>query len=378
MFSVHQLSVRARIVLTILIGICSLPTANAQTRTVQERPNIWNPQISTGIVFLGGYSTADEHDHEGAHGLESGFQLQEIELRVESNVDPFFRGIVSLAGHMHEGVMEVGFEEAFLSTIAIPDLTLRAGKFLLNFGKSNLRHTHARHYLSAPMPTTALTGADHLLGIGVSLDYLMPLPFYTELNLQAVRPGWETGHSEDSDGHAHGGGGDPLDLTYVTHLKTLFDLGDTTTLELGGSYMANQDDHGHLQSVWGVDMTMKWVPLQRARYETIDWTTEYISSHRHGVQGDGLYTSIRRQTAQQWWMQLRGGVLGLTRETDTRRYRGETLLAFAPSERSAVRLQYALETQAHSDTTADEHHDLVHEVFLQFIVSMGTHPAHAY
>ena len=160
--------------------------------------------------------------------------------------------------------MEVGFEEAFLSTLAIPDLTIRAGKFLLNFGKSNLRHTHARHYLTAPMPTQALTGADHLLGVGVSLDYLLPLPFFTELNLQAVRPAWETGHTDDPGGHAHGSDEDPLDLTYVTHLKTLVDLSDTTTLELGGSYMGNQDDHGHLESTWGVDMTLKWVPLEHS------------------------------------------------------------------------------------------------------------------
>jgi len=369
-----------RIVIAMLVGIFSISSGYAQTpTTVQKNPNTWNPRISAGIVFLGGYSTAEDHGGEGNHGVESGFQLQEIDVRLESNVDPFFRGTISLAGHMHEGNMELGFEEAFISTTALPDVTLRAGKFLLNFGKSNLRHTHARHYLTAPMPIQALTGADHLLGIGVSVDYLAPFPFFTELNLQAVRPSWGGGHAgegEESSEHAHG---DPLDLSYLAHLKTLFDLSDTTTLEFGGSYLGNQDHDGHLESVWALDLTLKWVSLERARYESMDWTTEYISAHRDGVKGDGLYTSLRRQTGQRWWMQVRGAVLGLTRETESRRYRGEGILAYAPSERSVVRLQYAVETLGHDETSHDGHHaEFVQEVFLQVIVTLGAHPAHAY
>ena len=143
--------------------------------------------------------------------------------------------------------------------------------------------------------------------------------------------------------------------------------------------MGKKDDHGHMESIWGADLTLKWVSLERARYESMDWTTEYFSAHTDGTKGDGLYTSIRRQTSQQWWMQARGAILGLTRETESRRYRAEALLAFAPSERSAIRLQYGLETLAEEETGHDHGHtELVHEVFIQFIISMGAHPAHAY
>ena len=78
-------------------------------------------------------------------------------------------------------------------------------------------------------------------------------------------------------------------------------------------------------------------------------------------------------------MQVRGAVLGLTRETDSRRYRGEGILAYAPSERSALRLQYAIETLGRHDTSDDAHSgEFVQEIFLQLIVSLGAHPAHAY
>lgn len=168
-------------------------------------PSIRNPQISAGTVFLGGYSTQNtdhsdetEDEHAAHSGLQTGLQVQEIEIRFMSNVDPFFRLELGLTGHTHEGVMELGFEEAFLTTIAIPDLTLRAGQFMMNFGKANLMHVHARHFIEAPLLLTELLGSEHLIGTGVSADYLAPLPFFTELNLQAVKANWKSG------AHAHG------------------------------------------------------------------------------------------------------------------------------------------------------------------------------
>ena len=46
------------------------------------------------------------------------------------------------------------------------------------------------------------------------------------------------------------------------------------------------------------------------------------------------------------------------------------VVGFVPSEFTAFRLQYAAE--------APEAGDIVHEVFLQAVVSIGSHPAHAY
>ena len=59
-------------------------------------------------------------------------------------------------------------------------------------------------------------------------------------------------------------------------------------------------------------------------------------------------------------------------------------MAFNPSERSSIRLQYGLEgalEDEHDEVgggTHEHHESIIHEVFLQFIVSIGTHPAHAY
>jgi hypothetical protein len=71
-------------------------------------------------------------------------------------------------------------------------------------------------------------------------------------------------------------------------------------------------------------------------------------------------------------VQARGAVLGLPAGDDPRTYRGEALVAFIPSEFSALRLQYALEREAEPAA------DYIHELFAQVVFSIGPHPAHAY
>ncbi|MCA9539123.1 MAG: hypothetical protein KC620_09580, partial [Myxococcales bacterium] len=65
------------------------------------------------------------------------------------------------------------------------------------------------------------------------------------------------------------------DLAYVGHLKTLFDLSASSTLELGGSYVGGRNGFGRWTHVIAGDMTLKWRPITAERYTSVDWTTEY-------------------------------------------------------------------------------------------------------
>jgi hypothetical protein len=350
-----------------------------------------NPDISANMALLGGY-TSREGNISIAGALETGLTLQETELRLSANADPYFRYDVALTGHSHDGTMEVAFEEAFVSTLAIPGIILRAGKFLVNFGKANLQHIHSRRFIDAPRPLGHVFGADHLLGTGVSIDYLAPLPFFTELNMQAVQPHWnydshahERAHEEEESEHSP----DPDKLlSYGLHLKTFFDLTDSISLELGASGLFNRTAEMAFQRAWGLDLTLKWVPVDASRYRSLEWLTEYMASGHKAPAKDGLYTGVRYQTAQRWWFQVRGALLDIRPEGATRTLRGDAMISFTPSERTAIRLQYAYEnpTEANQDAHAG-HHDHqnqaaqgeeAHEIFLQLVVSIGPHPAHAY
>lgn len=341
--------------------------------------NLMNPAISVAGITLGGATSRSENAVEGTpDDLPTGISLQEVELRASAIVDPFLRADVSLSG----SVEEVGFEEAYITTLGIPRLTVRAGQMRAALGRHNLLHTHAFPFITAPLPWRALIGPEGLTDAGVSAELLLPLPFYGEITGQLFQGDWASLQGEIAD--------DPLtavdesvpdrrkdrDLGYVAHLKTLFDLSESTTLELGTSYAGGRNGYAGLTTLLGGDVTLKWRPLNAERYTGIDWTTEYVWSDRDAAPVDrkrgGGYSALRFQFAQQWWLQARGAVLGVPEAESRRIWRGEALAAFVPSEFSTLRLQYALERREQSPERP------VQELFLQAIFSIGPHPAHAY
>jgi len=356
------------------------PSSGAAERSSSSggTSNVFNPAISATLSLLaGGTSRTGDVDPEATGELTSGPTLQEAELRLSAIVDPYFRADITIAGNEHE----IGIEEAYLSTLEIPRVTIRAGKMFANFGRHNILHTHAFPFLTAPQPWRVLLGPEGFKDPGISADVLLPLPFYAEINAQAFVGGWEPFAGSIPD--------DPVtpedesvpdlrrneDLVYLGHLKTLFEIGDSSTLELGGSYAGGRNGFGDLSQIAGADMTLKWRPLDAERYTGLEWTTEYVYLKRPGDLSNGRtgggYTSLRYQFHQRWWVQGRASALGFPSAADEQDFRAEALMAFVPSEFSGLRLQYAFET---GDRLADP----VHEVFLQAIVSIGPHPAHGY
>lgn len=361
------------------------PTAAAEQPSPTPAPstsarglsNTMNPAISAVGLLLGGASTADEPDGERGE-LETGIAIQEVELRLSSIVDPYFRADLTLAASQEE----IGFEEVYLSTLELPQVTVRAGQFRADLGRHNALHTHAFPFLTAPLPWRVLLGAEGLSDPGVSADVLLPLPFFAEFHAQVFRGEWLpfAGHIDDDPATAADDAEPdrrrPEDFVYLGRLQTLLELGAATTLQLGASYAAGRNGFGRRSDIVGADMTVKWRPLEAERYRGLEWQSEYLWVHRAGAPWDdtrgGAYSGLRAQFAQRFWLQARGAVLGLPEDDTPRSYRGEGLVAYVPSEFSALRLQYAYETSESRST------DPVHELFLQAIFSIGPHPPHDY
>ena len=342
-------------------------------RTARGLSNYFNPALTaTGLVLVGGATRSEEQEYQGRGDLLTGIHLQAVGLRFTSIVDPFFRADLAIGAHHGE----IHYEEAFLTTLEIPRMALRIGQFYAELGRHNNLHAHAFPFLTAPLPWRGLFGGHGLTDIGLSADILLPLPFFAEINAQVFRGEWgifEGGVERDgvvTDLRER------EDFAYVGHLKTLFDFSDSTTIQLGATYMTGRNGHGEYTNVIMGDVTLKWRPTEAERYTGIEWTTEYAWMDRDGAESDpelgGGYTSLRYQFGQQWWLQARGSVLGLPKGQEGRTWRGEALAAYVFSPFSTLRLQYAFETMAESD---DDH---IHEVFAQMNFSVGPHPAHAY
>jgi hypothetical protein len=362
------------------------PTANTEaggsaSASSRGLSNVMNPAISANGLLLGGWTSRDGADAMDERGdLETGPSIQELEIALSAIVDPYFRADIVVAGVPAEA--EIGFEEAYVTTLEIPQLNVRAGLFKAALGRHNLLHTHAFPFLTGPLPWRAFLGPEGLADAGLSLDLLVPFPFYVEVTSQVFAGEWGpfTGGIEDDPMTAVDesvpDARNPEDFAYVEHLKTLFDLSTSTTLEIGGSYLGGRNGWRGLTSLVGADVTVKWRPVDAERYQGLDWQSEWVWIDRERAPGErpvgGAYSHLRYHVDQRWWAQVRGAVLGVPDGGQDRVLRGEALAAFVPSEFSALRLQYGIER---SDAPGAS---FTHDAFFQMVFSIGPHPAHAY
>ena len=322
----------------------------------------FNPAISSNGLFIAAYDSEDG-DGEGepdahAHGPgnDTGMRVQELELQLSAFVDPYLKADLIFAVPGGEGFE---LEEGYLTSQGLP-VTLKMGRFRAEFGRHNLLHAHQFPFLDAPLAHDRLLGDTGLVDTGISASLLLPVPWFAEASAQLLN-----GDAElfDSD---HG-----EDLVYLGHLKNFWDLSDVITLELGASAATGANAADEQTSVFGGDLTFKW-RAARTRNRSLVWQSEYLYA-RHD-KGDvrrregGLYTLAQFQVAPRWWIQGRYDLFGVPEEDD-RESRISGLLAFVPSEFSAVRLQYSL---------LDEEGESAHNVLAQLNYTIGSHPAHRY
>ena len=113
------------------------------------------------------------------------FGVREVELAVQSVVDPYFRGDVFLGISDAE---KISIEQAFLTTTSLPnELELKIGRFLMPFGKENTTHRHDLHTIEYPYVIQTFLSDDGLKGTGLwGSRVFSPFGFYQELQVTAV------------------------------------------------------------------------------------------------------------------------------------------------------------------------------------------------
>lgn len=277
--------------------------ATNQASSVKQPADAWNPaspaQVRTGSAYMDlglvatfavGSSTAS--DIEGGTQLgghdptQQGFTMQGLELSLSGAVDPYFRGNANVLFQVDssgESIVEV--EEAWLETVALPGgLQLRAGQIMTEFGRHNPTHVHAWAFVDAPLVTGRFFGPDGLRNLGVRLSWLVPTPFFSELQLSVQNSHGETAHSFRSAGivgmredaapfayrqaeHDRGVHG-AEDLLYVPRYAVSFDPSDTQVLLLGasaafGPNSSGSEGAGTRTEIYGIDATWKWKPINQ-------------------------------------------------------------------------------------------------------------------
>ena len=295
-----------------------------------------NPNIGANFLM-----TAQRNTSKTANGIS----FEEAEFSFKSDVDPYLiANMVFSVSPRSDNPNEFGIdpEEVYVDTTFIPKLTLRAGKFYGFFGRHNFLHTHAFPFIDAPLINQALLG-DAINGTGLSAFILLPTSFFSELTLQ----GYEN-------------------FKTLAHLRTLAEINDDSTLELGVS--------GVSQWAWGVDVTYKHRPTDRGQGMRFNLAGEWMSGrldgystvlNANGTPTQGFAAYAQWEFFARTYLQYR---FDDVKSNQTNRQ--SVLLAYSPSEFSVFRMQY--------DQTRAPDAQLEHRVIAQLNVTIGAHPAHDY
>ncbi|MFQ5414593.1 MAG: hypothetical protein ACE5E6_09070 [Phycisphaerae bacterium] len=350
-------------------------------------PNALNPEIT---VFIDAGASVSSR---GSNNALNRFNLREVEIDLRSAVSPSADGvlIIAIGEEIDQDVFgdvtidtAVDVEEGYINFHSLPhDLSLKVGKFRNVFGRNNLLHTHDLPQVTRPLAVDAFLGPEGLMTTGASLSWLVPNPWdkYIEATLDVV--------------NADGGDESPIladpnaeNPAIVAHVKFFDDVGDTASLELGGTYLFGRAsaDADSDANVFGFDLTYHWVDPDPSRFKSIllqgeaFWAANDVDRGFAGIRRDhtfGVYGFAQYQLHRDWYVGLRGDYTEFP--GDAHRGAGDADVAFSPyitwyiNEFLRVRLEYQRRRFEMFGRSGDED-----AVFLQFTSVIGAHPPHPY
>ena len=333
-----------------------------------------------------------------------GFNLGESELTLAANIDPQFNGKLTFSLAADNSV---SVEEAFIATSAMSNgLNLRAGRFLSGLGYLNGQHAHTWDFVDAPLAYQAFLGGQYKAD-GVQARWLAPTERFLEVGVEldngAAFPG--------TDRNKNGIGAS----TVFAHLGD--DIGESASWRAGLSYLRSAaldrsyDDLNALNQAvtnafsgtthtWVVDGVYKWAPGGNGTQRNFKLQGEYFRRKELGALASGSDSGDFSSTQSGWYAQavvqfmpswriglrhdhLNSGtpVIGLVnagtlsvndfqRLANYQPKRNTLMVDYSPSEFSRLRLQFA------RDQSRPEASDT--QIYLQYIMSLGAHGAHAF
>jgi len=384
-----------------------LPLA-AQAEEPVARPRAgFNPDIS---LILSGTAAHLSNDPDAYAipgfplGAETspgprGLSLGESELVMSANVDDLFYGQFTAVLSPEN---EVEVEEAFVQTLGLPaGLMLRAGRFFSGIGYLNDQHPHAWDFADTALSHRALL-ANQYGDDGVRLSWVAPADLFIELGGE-----WLRGANFPAGGAGNDGQG-----VVTAFARVGGDVGVSHAWRAGLSLLRAQaegresgavdtapDAFRGASRVAIADVVWKWAPQGNAKERNFKLQAEYLWREEHGlftadvngVNGapvtdalqstqSGWYVQGVYQFMPQWraglrYDQLRSHDLAAGANAalfDAQGHvprRASVMLDWSRSEFSRLRLQVTRDRSAPDSGS---------EVFLQYVMNLGAHGAHAF
>jgi hypothetical protein len=381
----------------------AIPTP-AESRQPTAAANAFNPEVS--LILQGQYKNAKDVPGRSITGFvpgaasvnTRGFSVDETELVLAANVDPYWRGQAIVA--MADG--QANIEEAWFQSLAIGEgVGLKVGRFRSGIGYLNEQHPHMWDFADAPLMYQAMfgDGASYVQD-GVQLKWLAPTSLFVELGSEVGRganfPGTDRNNNGTGGGALYVHLGDDVGVSNswragVSWLKTRASQRSSAFPQVGGGSadgMFTGDS-----TTWLVDFIWKWAPNGNSAHQNFKFQSEYFVREEQGsltaMSGDSSYKTNQSgwyaQGVYQFTPQWRAGLRYEQLDSGTRDFginaanlvvdnyrpkKASAMVDFSWSEFSRVRLQLAQDKSMSGITD--------NQLILQYVMSLGAHGAHKF
>ena len=253
-----------------------------------------NPEISVIPRFLIESNDGEKLSQGKREFSQPDFQFQELELAIQSYLNPFSRAdvILTIPGPDIEGG-KLGIEELYATVFrGLPlDLNLRFGKYRVEYGKLNMVHPHAWPFITQPLSQARFLGEEGLNDLGISASVLLPTgDVYSKLTVDLLRGGAIASAAGISDTS----GSKPF-YANSARLMGFFTLTDESDLEVGLSTLTGIHDPYNRDRFWYLNADFKY-KYRPSMYTSLVLQGEYLYNTRPAAQNrDVRAVSERRR-----------------------------------------------------------------------------------
>jgi len=381
----------------------------AESNTNRPPPasaSAFNPAIS--LILAASYNSLSQDPNApitgfpfspNNHGYHRSFGLNESELGISASIDPQFRGVATFS-FSPDGSTSV--ENAFVQTDSLGyGINLKLGRFFSGLGYLNEQHAHAWDFIDQPL--VYRTFWDNQLGEdGLQLKWLAPTDTFFELGAEIGRGrGYPGSDRQNNNGagaeaiYAHWGDDFNLNNSWRAGLS----LHQTKRVNAVADAFGVSNSFSGDNITSGLDFIWKYAPNGNTSVTSLKLQGEYFQRREYGllsyntagvdttdvyrVAQSGWYVQSIYQFKPHWRAGLRydqlnpgnaevgplisGNIVSSYAFTPSRY---TLMLDYSPSEFSRLRLQIA---EDQSRRGKDDH-----QLFLQYIMSLGAHGAHQF
>ena len=389
---------------------------NKQQTQTSKAENSFNPAFS--FILDGTYASYDRNPEDsqipgfqlgGESALNpEGFSVGHTELVMSANIDDLFYGKLTYVLVPEEGETVVELEEAFFETIGLGNgWSIKGGRFFSDIGYLNTKHGHSWDFVDMPLVYRSMIGGNYF-DDGLQVSWIAPFDIYSHFGLEVFK----------GDSFPAGGTSDDEFAVWTAFMKFGGDWGVDHSWQAGlswwdadienrqgGAHQHGGDTATEVASFTGnselgiFDFVYKWAPNGNSKQQNFKFQFEYFWREETGLinmlgsspmeistysgKQSGYYLQSVYQFKPQWHIGLRYDFLDtsnngfdtailneaglLNSVSDLERW--SIMLDWSNSEFSRFRIQY-------SKDDASGFTD--NQLFLQYIMSIGSHGAHAF